>query len=261
MNRPARLLILALVIIATGCLTVGCTQGANVKKALASASAEGSASDSAQQSSPPATSRPVFSPTRPPASPRTPATIQHTVTASPTPATAAASPPATPSPSQATGGAASSMLWLWILLGVLLIAIVVIVITRRSRRRSAFTASWRSQAADASAKGAALHDAVSLDVSQGRWQSAGAEARWVDIQRRADDLTQQLYRLRDSGPSDEDRLRVADVLASLQAVRSAMDGIHTPGGASAQQSAPMSYLLQSFGESLRALRSPDVYQP
>ncbi|HEY3953267.1 MAG TPA: hypothetical protein VGM53_07820, partial [Streptosporangiaceae bacterium] len=164
-------------------------------------------------------------------------------------------------PSHATGSTASSLLWLWILLGVLLIAIVAIVLIHRSRRRSAFTASWRSQAADAGAKGTALYDAISLDEFQDAWESPGAEARWVDTQRRADDLTQQLYLLRDSAPSDEDRLRVADVLASLQAVRSAMDATHTPGGPRSPQSAPMSYLLQSFGESLRMLHSPDVYRP
>jgi hypothetical protein len=254
---------LTLAIIVTGCLAAGCAQGANVKKALASASAKVTTSISDQaspstESSPPVSSRPVFSPTRTPATPRTPATVHHTVTASPTPATAA--PGSTATPSQAAGGTASSLLWLWILLGVLLIAIVIIVITRRSHRRSAFAANWRSQAADASAKGAALYDAISLDEFQGAGESPAAEARWVDIERRADDLTQQLYRLRDSAPSDEDRLHVADVLASLQAVRSAMEASHTPGGTNAQQSAPMSYLLQSFGESLRALRSPDAYR-
>ena len=239
MNRPTRLVLLTLAIIATGCLAAGCAQGANVKKALASASAKVTTSGSGQ------------------ASPKARATVQHTVTAS-------AAPPgsqATPAPSHVAGSTASSLLWLWILLGVLLIALVAILLIHHSRRRSAFTASWRSQAADASAKGAALYDAISLDEFQDAWESPGAEARWVDTQRRADDLTQQLYRLRDSAPSGEDRLCVADVLASLQAVRSAMEATRTPGGASAQQRAPMSYLLQSFGESLRALRSPDAYRP
>lgn len=190
-----------------------------------------------------------------------PATVHHTVTALATPAAPVPGSQARPSPSQATGSTASSLLWLWILLGVLLIAIVVIVITRHSGRHSAFIAGWRSQAADASARGAALYDAISLDEFGDVWESAGADALWADIQRRADDLTQQLYRLRDSAPSGQDRARVADVLASLQTVRSAMEATHTPGVHGAGQGAPMGYLLQSFAASLRALRPPDVHGP
>jgi hypothetical protein len=265
MNRPTRLSLLALVIITVGCLTAGCAQGANVKKALASSSL-GSTASISDQSSPSASSRPVFSPTRTPASPtRTPAspkprptvqhTVQHTVTASAAPSATAPSPTSAPAPAGTT-----SSLWLWILLGAaLVIAIVAIVVTRHSRQRSARIASWRSQAADASARGSALYDAISLAGLQESWETANAEARWVDIQRQADELTQLLYRLQDSAPGEEDRLRVADVLASLQAIRSAMEAANIPGGPSAQQGGRMHSLLRVFGESLRALRSPDAY--
>lgn len=263
MNRPTRLLILALAIIAAGCLTAGCAQGANIKKALSSASPRGTTSisppASSAASSPPASSRPVFSPARTPASLRPPATVHHTVTASATPPAAA---PGSQAASQATGGTASSLLWLWILLGVLLIVIVVIVAivaTHRSRRRSARTASWWSQAADASAKGSALYDAISLAGLEEAWDTANAEARWADIRRRADHLAQLLYQLLDSAPAEADRARVAQVLTSLQAVRSAMETAQTPGGPSARVGARMNSLLRSFGASLRVLRSPDVY--
>jgi hypothetical protein len=138
---------------------------------------------------------------------------------------------------------------------------VATLIARRSGRRSAVTASWRSQVADASATGSALYDAITLAEFQGASDTGDAAARWADIQRRADDLTQSLYRLRDSAPNQEEGARVADVLASLQAVRSAMEAARIPGGASAQHGAWMHDLLQSFGASLRALRSPDVYRP
>jgi len=81
-------------------------------------------------------------------------------------------------------------------------------------------------------------------------QAAGdAAARWADIQRRADDLSQDLYALRESAPGEAEGQRVADVLSSLQAVRSAMDagpplGTRVPG------------LLQAFEASLRALHPP-----
>ena len=253
MNQPARLLLLALAIITAGCLTAGCAQGANIKNALASGTASPSPGDSS-----PSPSRPAFSPTRTP-SPRPTATVHETVTATATPAPAA--PPGTGS-SQAPADTASSLLWLWILLGVLLLIVIVIVaiaITRRSRRRSARTASWRSQVADASAKGSAVYDAISLAGMQETWNTPDAQARWVDIQRRADDLTQLLYRLHDSAPTEEDRVRVADVLASLQAVREAMEATRTPGGTRPQQGAWMQSSLESFGVSLRALWSPDGY--
>src|SRR5262249_23773121 len=49
-----------------------------------------------------------------------------------------------------------------------------------------------------------------------------AAARWADIQRRADDLAQALYAMREAAPDEDKRMRAADVLAALQAVRSAM---------------------------------------
>ena len=53
----------------------------------------------------------------------------------------------------------------------------------------------------------------------------------ADIQRRADDLAQTLYALRESVPDPADQMRIADTLASLQAARSAMDAERAPGGA------------------------------
>jgi len=86
-----------------------------------------------------------------------------------------------------------------------------------------------------------------------------ASARWADIQRRADDLAQALYELRETAPGEVERARVADVLASLQAVRSAMEAERAPGGTGAQQSARTHDLLLGFEASLRALRPPGEY--
>ena len=76
----------------------------------------------------------------------------------------------------------------------------------------------------------------SVAGSPGGLASADAAARWSDIQRRADDLAQTLYALREEVPQHSpDGARIADTLASLQAVRSAMDAERAPGGASLEQ--------------------------
>src|ERR1022692_2819664 len=80
-------------------------------------------------------------------------------------------------------------------------------------------------------------------------------ARWSEIQRRADDLTQTLYALREAAPADDDRARVADVLHWLQAVRSGMDAERSPGGASGRQAEVVRSRLRSFEAALRALQA------
>jgi hypothetical protein len=87
--------------------------------------------------------------------------------------------------------------------------------------------------------------------------SSDARARWHDIQRRADDLAQTLYALREVASDPGDQARIADVLASLQAVRSAMDAERAPGGAIGQQADVVRSRLYAFELSLRALRPGD----
>jgi hypothetical protein len=130
-------------------------------------------------------------------------------------------------------------------------------IARSARRRSAATAGWRSRLIDAYAKGSALHDAMSAAEAPGGLAAADAAARWSDIQRRADDLAQTLYALREAVPQDSaDRARIENALASLQAVRSAMDAERAPGGASLEQAEVVRSRLSSFELSLRALGAP-----
>jgi hypothetical protein len=145
------------------------------------------------------------------------------------------------------------------LLGVIVVVIVAVLIARRSGRRSAAAASWRTKVVDAYAKGAALHDAMSAAEAPGAQATGDADARWADIQRRADDLSQELYALREIAPGEPERLGVEDVLASLQAVRSAMGAERTQGAVGPAQEARVLRLLQSFAASLRALRSPDEF--
>ena len=141
-----------------------------------------------------------------------------------------------------------------VLLGVLVLAGLIALIARSGRRRSAAAAGWRSRLVDAYAKGSALHDAMSVAASPGGLASADAAARWADIQRRADDLAQTLYALREEvSPDFADGARIADTLASLQAVRSAMDAERAPGGAGYEQAGVVRSRLASFESSLRAL--------
>jgi hypothetical protein len=169
--------------------------------------------------------------------------------------TSAPTAPTTGSAPAASSG--TSLIWLWVLLGVLVLAGLIALIARSSRRRSAAAAGWRSRLVDAYAKGSALHDAMSVAEAPGGLAAADAAARWSDIQRRADDLAQTLYALREEVPQHSpDGARIADTLASLQGVRSAMDAERAPGGASLGQAGVVHSRLASFESSLRALGAP-----
>jgi len=171
-----------------------------------------------------------------------------TVTSAPT---AAATGTAAPAASSGT-----NLIWLWVLLGVVVLAGLIALIARSGRHRSA-AAGWRSRLVDAYAKGSALHDAMSVAAAPGGLAGTDGAARWADIQRRADDLAQTLYALREEVPQHSpDGARIADTLASLQAVRSAMDAERVPGGAGLGQADVVRSRLASFESSLRALGAP-----
>jgi hypothetical protein len=248
---------LPVAIIVAGCLMTGC--GSSVKSAIGGATSRaGSAVSSATSS---ATSAPTATPTPTPTPTETTTPTQTTtVTAT---ATATATPPAATSAAASSPGAAASgdsgtsLLWLWILLGVLILAGLITWIVRSGRRRSAATAGWQSKIIDAYAKGAALHDAMGVAEAQGDLGTSDARARWYDIQRRSDDLAQTLYALREAATDPGDQARIADVLAALQAVRSAMDAERAPGGAGMQQADLVRSRLAAFESSLRALRAGD----
>jgi hypothetical protein len=214
-----------------------------------------------------------FSPSRaasvPPAAASVPATaaasVPATATAQPSviqSATTAPAPAAQPSGSPvAASGSSSPLIWLWIVLGALVLIGVIIWIARARGGRSMAAASWQSRISDAYPKGAALHDAMSVAEGPGALAAEDAGARWTDIQRRADDLTQTLYAMREAAPSEDDRARVADVLAALQAVRSGMEAERAPGGASPRQAEVVRSRLRAFEAALRGLRAPDDGMP
>lgn len=164
---------------------------------------------------------------------------------------------ASPASTAATSGTGSSLLWLWILLAVLAVIIIVAFLIARSRRGPKPADIWRSRALDAYAKGSALYDAMELAEAPGALVAPDAAARWADIQRRADDLAQTLYAMREAAPDEDKRMRSDDMLAALQSVRSAMAAER---GADVSQVPPPDLVrsrLMSFGATLQALREPD----
>jgi hypothetical protein len=201
-------------------------------------------------------------PTRNPASPTVP--VNPTQTASPTPEpTSQAAPTPTPqaTASPATSGSSNNLIWLWVAIAAVVLIAAIVWIARSSGRRSAAAAAWRSRVIDAYAKGSALYDAMSVAEATGGRHAADAGFRLSDIQRRADDYAQTLYTLRESAPDEDARDRVADALAALQAVRSAIEAEHRPGGAGPQQAEAVRARLAFFEASIRALRGADERMP
>ena len=258
---------LPVVMLVAGCLVAGC--GSSVKSAIGSATSRAASAVSSATQGATVTPTPTVTPTTPTPTPTTPTaepstqTVTATETATATPTESATSPTPATSPSAAASGSSSgtSLLWLWILLGALILAGLIAWIVTSGRRRSAATAGWRSRLIDAYAKGSALHDAMVVAEAPGDLASSDARARWYDIQRRADDLAQTLYALREAAPDPEDQAGIGDVLASLQAVRSAMDAERAPGGARQDLAEVVRRRLYAFESSLRALRADDEQYP
>ena len=257
---------LPVAMLVAGCLVAGCTSGA--KSAIGSATSRAASAVSSATAGATATPTPTETPTPTP-TPTTPTevpsteTVTATETATATPTESVTSPTPATSPSAAASGSSSgtSLLWLWILLGVLILAGLITWIATSGRRRKAAAAGWRSRLIDAYAKGSALHDAMSVAEVQGDLGGGDARARWYDIQRRADDLAQTLYTLREAAPDPEDQAAIADVLASLQSVREAMDAERAPGGARPELAEVVRRRLYAFESSLRALRAGDEQNP
>jgi len=258
---PRRALLVA-AILAAGCLAAGCGQSGTVKNAIGSLSAS-SRPPAPSAATAPATpsgtgpgqpsSAPASPTSAPQPTPTTAAPSAQVTTAQPTVTAATASP--------AASGTSPGIWWLWAALAALvLIGLVTWIVRARGRRRSA-AADWHAQVIDAYAKGAALQDAMSAAQSATARSGADADVRWSDIQRRADDLSQTLYAMREAAPGEAARATVLDVLASLQAARSAMDAERVPGGAGDGQAEVVRQRLAAFETSLRALRAPSDRSP
>lgn len=260
--RPGvRVLALAVVVMVTACLAAGCgsavrNAGNAVKSAISSLApphSSGAAPSSGGTITPTPTDTVTPTPT-----PTSTVTVTPTVTPSTQITTRLVTPHPTASPTPASGSAATKYVWLWVLLGVVVLAgLIAWIAAAAHRRRAAAAAAWRSRAVDAYARGSALYDAIGVAEAPGGLAAPDARARWYDIQRRADDLAQVLYGLRETARREDDRARAEDVIASLQAVRFAMDAERVPGGGGPQQAGIVRSRWYAFGESLRGLQASD----
>jgi len=182
-----------------------------------------------------------------------------------TPAAApSAQEPATSAAAQSPAASSSSgsdLIWLWVVLGAIVLILIVVLIARSGRRGPKPADVWRSRAVDAYARGSALHDAMRMAEAPGALVAQDAAARWADIQRRADDLGQVLYAMREAAPDEDKRMRTADVLAALQAVRSVMAAERGTDVTRVPPPEQVRSRLMAFGAALQELRSPDERMP
>jgi hypothetical protein len=172
------------------------------------------------------------------------------------PATSAAAE--SPAASSSSG---SDLLWLWIVLGALVLIGIIVVVARSGRRGPKPAEVWQARAVDAYAKGSALHDAMQMAEAPGALVAPDAAARWADIQRRADDLGQALYAMREVAPDEDKRMRTADVLAALQSVRSVMAAERGTDVTRVPPPEMVRSRLMAFGAALQGLRAPDDGMP
>jgi hypothetical protein len=183
---------------------------------------------------------------------------QETPAAAPTaqePATSAAAE----SPASSTSG--SNLIWLWVVLGAIVLILIIVLIARSGRRGPKPADIWRSRAVDAYAKGSALYDAMRMAEAPGALVAQDAAARWADIQRRADDLGQTLYAMREAAPDEDKRMRTADMLAALQAVRSVMAAERGTDVTRVPPPEQVRSRLMAFGAALEELRNTDQRMP
>ena len=249
-NRLREALFLVIVLLAAAGFAAGCTQASNIRAKLAPSGGTGTSSLSASLA--PVSPTAATTPSVQPSVSATTSAPAPSATATPT----RPAPASTVSGSPAPGNGSASLLWLWVLIGVIAVVGLIALVSQAGRRRAARIRNWRAMAVDAFAKGAALHDAVSASGLPGPYGGGNADARWADSQRRADDLTQTLYRLREAAPGTDERARVDDVLASLYALRSATQtGNMSPSGDF--NTGNLQARLRNFEAALQALREPE----
>ena len=188
------------------------------------------------------------------------ATTAPPTTAAPTTAAPTTAAPTTPAstPATATGSSGFPWAWFWVAVGIVVAAGLVIWALVAHRRRSAAATDWRARVIDAYAKGSALHDAMAAAETPGALTGADAGFRWSDLQRRADDYSQLLYAMQQQAPGEIERIQVADVIASLQAARSAMDAERSTGAYDSALAGIARDRIAFFASSVNSLREPNV---
>ena len=250
--------------------------GSSVSSAVSSIAASVTATRTGATGQP-TTAEPTTAPptTAPPTT--APPTTAPPTTAAPTTAAPTTAAPTTVAPTTAaaggggsTSGAAAATTpaaagssgfpwaWFWVAVGIVVAAGLVIWALVAHRRRSAAATDWRARVIDAYAKGSALHDAMAAAETPGSLTGPDAGFRWSDLQRRADDYSQLLYAMQQQAPGEVERILVADVIASLQAARSAMDAERSTGAYDGRLAGVARDRIAFFASSVNSLREPDV---
>src|SRR5580698_4915736 len=204
-------LIVFIVLPLAACGAAGSSVRSAVSSIAASVTATGTGGTGQPTTAPPTTAPPTTA---------APTTAAPTTAAGGGGSTSGAAAATTPA---ATGSSTSPWVWVLVAVGIVVVAGLVIWAVVAHRRRSAAATDWRARVIDAYAKGSALHDAMAAAETPGALTGPDAGYRWSDLQRRADDYSQLLYALQQQAPGEIERILVADVIASLQAARSAMD--------------------------------------
>jgi hypothetical protein len=269
-------LIVFIVLPLAACGAAGSSVRSAVSSIAASVTATGTGGTGQPTTAPPTTAPPTTAPptTAPPTT--APPTTAPPTTAPPTTAPPTTAAPTTAAPTTAAGGGgstsgaaaattpaatgSSTSPWVWVLVaaGIVVVAGLVIWALVAHRRRSAAATDWRARVIDAYAKGSALHDAMAAAETPGALTGPDAGYRWSDLQRRADDYSQLLYALQQQAPGEIERIQVADVIASLQAARSAMDAERSTGAYDSALAGIARDRIAFFASSVNSLREPNV---
>jgi len=240
--------------------------GSSVSSAVSSVAATRTGATGQPTTAEPTTAAPTTTAPTTAAPTTTPPTTAPTTTAAPTTAAPTTAAPTTAAPTTAaaatTPAAAGSSgfpwVWFWVAVGIVVAAGLVIWALVARRRRSAAATEWRARVIDAYAKGSALHDAMAAAETPGALTGADAGFRWSDLQRRADDYSQLLYAMQQEAPGEIERILVADVIASLQAARSAMDAERSTGASDGTLAGIARDRIAFFASSVNSLREPNV---
>jgi len=253
-------LIVFIVLPLAACGAAGSVSSA-VSSIASSVRATGTGGTGQPTTAPPTTAPPTTAPptTAPPTT--APPTTAPPTTAAPTtaaPTTAAPTSAGAATTPAATGSSTSPWVWVLVAVGIVVVAGLVIWALVAHRRRSAAATDWQGRVIDAYAKGSALHDAMAAAETPGALTGPDAGYRWSDLQRRADDYSQLLYAMQQQAPGEIERIQVADVIASLQAARSAMAAERSTAVPDGGLAGIARDRIAFFGSSVNSLRAPNV---
>jgi hypothetical protein len=254
-------LIVFIVLPLAACGAAGSSVRSAVSSIAASVTATGTGGTGQPTTAPPTTAPPTTAPptTAPPTT--APPTTAPPTTAAPTtaaPTTAAPTSAGAATTPAATGSSTSPWVWVLVAVGIVVVAGLVIWALVAHRRRSAAATDWQGRVIDAYAKGSALHDAMAAAETPGALTGPDAGYRWSDLQRRADDYSQLLYAMQQQAPGEIERIQVADVIASLQAARSAMAAERSTAVPDGGLAGIARDRIAFFGSSVNSLRAPNV---